>query len=229
MGTPTGLFFLREVGLSIPIALVLPHSLRCLVDFNSQPTEALYSLLVGDPLTPDQVLELELSRVIHSSIDSSVKVSMGVSNSTDGDDDDEEDYHEEGATQDASPVTPTQSEDQQAQTGHEGQSETTGDPDRVLTNHRPAIPSDGLLSTPELVKLFRNYKLRSAYGDSYGKILLPGEGGENTFGSREESGAVEVVRKGRDEPKWTCFTKYWKLTLVNLSVLIPAVRLISAH
>ncbi|KAF9515632.1 hypothetical protein BS47DRAFT_1371989 [Hydnum rufescens UP504] len=190
-------------------------------DFNSQPTEALYSLLVGDPLTPVQILELELSRVIHSSIDPSVKASMGVSNSTDGYDENEEDYNEEGAAQDASPTTPTRSEGQQAQTGHKGQSETTKDPDRVLTNHRPAVPSDGLLSTPELVKLFRNYKLRSAYGDSYAKIFVPSEGGENTFGSREASEAVQVVRKGRDEPKWTCFTEYWKLTLDYIFICDP--------
>lgn len=46
----------------------------CIVagDFNFTPTDAAYSLLVGDPLLPEQSATLEFSRVVHRSIDPSV-------------------------------------------------------------------------------------------------------------------------------------------------------------
>ncbi|KAH8120388.1 Endonuclease/exonuclease/phosphatase [Phellopilus nigrolimitatus] len=43
-------------------------------DFNFNPSDAAYSLLVGDPLTPQQAADIEASRVVHVSIDPSIPV-----------------------------------------------------------------------------------------------------------------------------------------------------------
>ena len=40
-----------------------------IVDFNFQPDDAAYSLLVGDPLLPEQSARLAQSRVVHVTID----------------------------------------------------------------------------------------------------------------------------------------------------------------
>jgi RNA exonuclease NGL2 len=42
------------------------------IDFNFAPDDASYSLLVGDPLLPDQEESLSASRVVHLSVDPSI-------------------------------------------------------------------------------------------------------------------------------------------------------------
>lgn len=194
-------------------------------DFNCQPTEALYSLLVGDPLTPLQISELETSHAIHFSIDPSINASLHLSNSKDDDDNDNEDEDEENEGA-AHPIS-AESKGMQIQTGHKEQSKTKEDPDRVLTNHRLAVPSDGLLDTSELVELFRGYNIRSAYGDGHAKVFAPSGEADNIFGVRQESDGVDTRRKGYDEPKWTSFTQFWRLTLVTNLSSVPTVRLMS--
>lgn len=51
----------------------LPYAIH--TDFNFQPDDPAYSMLVGDPLLPGQEARLELSRVVHVSIDPDVPVS----------------------------------------------------------------------------------------------------------------------------------------------------------
>ncbi|GBE78233.1 hypothetical protein SCP_0111160 [Sparassis crispa] len=43
-------------------------------DFNFQPDDPVYSLLVGDPLLPNQAARLDTSRVVHASIDPDVAI-----------------------------------------------------------------------------------------------------------------------------------------------------------
>lgn len=171
-------------------------------DFNSQPTEALYSLLVGDTLTPAQIHEIEYSQVVHVSIDPSIKSTAPVKN----DDDDE------GEGQG------TASNDKEKQ---------EEDPDKVFTNSRKAIPTDGLLSISELLELYGAHRRhwRSAYGEAHSTVLMAagGETRENTFGARaKDDPALAVVdgptRKGQDEPMWTSFTHFWRLTLVSTGI-----------
>ena len=50
----------------------LPDSTRTELDFNIEPTDPVYSLLVGDPLLPEQLAELAASRVVHRTIDSTI-------------------------------------------------------------------------------------------------------------------------------------------------------------
>lgn len=45
-------------------------------DFNFQPDDAAYSLLVGDALTPSQTASLDFYRVIHVSLDPSIPVTV---------------------------------------------------------------------------------------------------------------------------------------------------------
>lgn len=45
-----------------------------MTDFNFGPSDAAYSLLVGDPLSEQQIEDIEKSRVVHVTIDPSVPV-----------------------------------------------------------------------------------------------------------------------------------------------------------
>lgn len=98
------------------------------------------------------------------------------------------------------------------------------DPDRIITNSRPPLPSDGLASLSELQSLMSwvGEDVRSAYGEGYGKCK--GEEGkwyvdrkpEVQSGSgwlieelmevkekRKEGDWKERVRRGDFEPMWT--------------------------
>ncbi|PSS37564.1 hypothetical protein PHLCEN_2v580 [Hermanssonia centrifuga] len=54
-----------------------PKKFNSAVDFNFQPDDAAYSLLVGDALLPAQSASLQSSRVVHVTIDPTVLVSSG--------------------------------------------------------------------------------------------------------------------------------------------------------
>lgn len=89
------------------------------------------------------------------------------------------------------------------------------DPDRVIKNARPARPDDGLLEPNELVETFAQLPtLRSAY-DSWGLDDV-----ERTFGARVD---ISAGRRGRSEPMYTSYTRYWKVTL-GMSPLFSPVR-----
>ncbi|KAJ7786408.1 Endonuclease/exonuclease/phosphatase [Mycena metata] len=77
------------------------------------------------------------------------------------------------------------------------------DPDRVITNARPAVPTDGLLSDSELVSLFSSANVvRSAYDEGL-KMHTQDSPGLPTFGGRT----------GYYEPEYTSYTHYWKARL----------------
>ena len=57
----------------LPALWPLIAHLDCL-DFNFQPDDPAYSLLVGDPLLPTQKARIETSRVVHATIDPSIAV-----------------------------------------------------------------------------------------------------------------------------------------------------------
>ena len=109
-----------------------------------------------------------------------------------------------------------------------------GDPDRVLVNCRPArFPEDGLMSASELINLFTSLPLpplRSAYDSSYQSVLSASCDIDNdtrlkesvkTFSNRPRGGSTnaedrwDADKKGANEPMYTSFTHYWRLTLVN--------------
>ncbi|KAL5535579.1 NGL2 [Sanghuangporus sanghuang] len=103
-------------------------------DFNFNPSDAAYSLLVGDTLLPQQEADIKLSHVVHVSLDPTVSVSDPKRAATD-------DEEEEGA-----------------------EADPENDPDRVIKNARSASPDDGLLEPRELVEMFAQLPtLRSAY------------------------------------------------------------------
>lgn len=81
------------------------------------------------------------------------------------------------------------------------------DPDRIITNARLAISSDGLLTNTELANLYST-PVRSAYDEgmfSYRKL-----GGDVvTYGDR----VPLPSRRGINEPEWTSYTHYWKTVL----------------
>ena len=166
-------------------------------DFNSQPHEPLYSLLIGNPLTPKQTEDTLSSQVIHLSVDPSIKPS--------------------------SASTEKEDEEDEAGGGAEINKEQP-DPDRVFTNTRGALPEDGLTSVKELEKIFTSLPpLRSAYDEGYEKIF----GANDTSESAQEAERVfasrldqvdklqNFERKGMNEPMYTSFTHYWRLTLVR--------------
>ena len=107
------------------------------VDFNFNPSDATYSLLVGDSLTRAQEEDIKFSHVVHVSLDPSV------------------------------PTDPQRaSTDEEEEEGGEAQQDEENDPDRVIKNARKAVPEDGLLEPRELTELFASVPfLRSAYDE----------------------------------------------------------------
>lgn len=212
-------------------------------DFNSQPSEALYALLVGDTPSPSQIGDIEASRVVHASLDSSIKFEpnfSGVStaaiptstpNPTSS--------TTPGGNESSAPGVVGEQWDEQTEDNDDGEGEGEGegeggDPDRVLVNCRPArFPEDGLMSASELINLFTSLPLsplRSAYDSSYQSVLSascnidhsrrPKES-VKTFSNRPRGGSTnaedrwDADKKGANEPMYTSFTHYWRLTLVN--------------
>ena len=84
------------------------------------------------------------------------------------------------------------------------------DPDRNITNARPATDEDGLLDVPEIVEWFSTLpRLWSAYSEGLYqartlRTMIP------TYGSRVE---LPAGRQGADEPEYTSYTHYWKAVL----------------
>ena len=84
------------------------------------------------------------------------------------------------------------------------------DPDRIITNARPAIPEDGLLTIPDIVAWFSNLpRLRSAYSEGLRRAKDTGIELE-THGTRE---LLPADQNGYNEPEYTSYTFYWKSVL----------------
>ncbi|KAF8168012.1 Endonuclease/exonuclease/phosphatase [Crassisporium funariophilum] len=91
------------------------------------------------------------------------------------------------------------------------------DPDRVITQARPANPQDGLLTVHEIVSLYSTLpKLRSAYSDGLSEAQKLSKD-LATYGTR-----VPLLpnRHGRTEPEYTSYTHHWKSVLGALVFLI---------
>ncbi|KDQ12961.1 hypothetical protein BOTBODRAFT_34103 [Botryobasidium botryosum FD-172 SS1] len=163
-------------------------------DFNFQPTEPSYALVTGDELNPNQLSQLESSRLVHFSVDPSIPVTGKAV------------LDEEGG----------------GKVENDEKGEDDPDPDRVLTDSRRAIPEDGLLDDEELQSLFKaqagpggKNHLWSVYDRAMEGV---GEEADNVLGARED---LEPGRKGRYEPMWTNFTHFWRLTLDYIFILDP--------
>ncbi|KAJ6604734.1 Endonuclease/exonuclease/phosphatase [Mycena vulgaris] len=153
-------------------------------DFNFSPDDSGYSLLVGDQLNSEQRDRLQISRVVHVSIDPTVPPTIA------------------GA--------PAEDENEAV------------DPDRVITNARPAVPADGLLSDLELASLFSSANVvRSAYDEGLRQHRETSSDFQ-TFGDRL---SLPSTKKGSHEPEYTSYTHYWKTVLDYIFILTdrPAV------
>lgn len=81
------------------------------------------------------------------------------------------------------------------------------DPDRVITNARPATIADGLLTIQEIVAWFQKLpKLRSAYSEGLRHAKEVGID-ISTYGKGE---LLLDGRQGLNEPEYTSYTFYWK-------------------
>lgn len=140
-----------------------------LSDFNFQPNDAAYALIVGDPLSTEQSATLAFSRVVHRSIDPDV------------------------------PVTAPKAAEEE----NEGTGAAESDPDKIITNARPASSEDGLLSDEELQVLFqRSTRPVSAYDEGL-RSGNPDIREGLTFHSRQSLPASQL---GAFEPVWTSYT-----------------------
>lgn len=93
----------------------------------------------------------------------------------------------------------------------EGEGATTSDPDKVIKNARPAIKSDGLLSSEELSTLYETgVRQKSAYEEGQRLLFEASNPDVVRCGERLE---IPVGHKGAFEPEWTNYTFYWQLTL----------------
>ena len=100
------------------------------------------------------------------------------------------------------------------------------DPDRVITNSRPCIPSDGLLDIEELKDLYTYVGRISNLAPTH---LLDRESGMTPLRSIYDDvltllpdASIETVKtrmtqlegkKGGNEPVYTSYTHFWKSTL----------------
>lgn len=129
--------------------------------------------MVGDDILPDQENLIDISRVVHASVDPTITdVPAAAAGSDEGDE--------------------------------------AVDPDRVITNARPATQEDGLLSSAELLDFFAQLpRLRSTYDIGLCKYRTI-ENGIPTFGDRV---SLATARHGLYEPEYTSYTHYWQTTL----------------
>lgn len=179
--------------------------------------------------------------MIHVSIDPSVPAAPPTSISSAA-------FPTTTSTSTSSTETPTSSDNNTiadtANEEEEGEGQA-GDAWKALTNVRSPRESDGLLSIPEILRLFPvSTPLRSVYDSAYRDIveahpdqsITEKELGK-TFGARLAAAAAGITpqsenqfsgqtpvdnrepdlsRKGLNEPMYTSFTHYWRLTLVRL-------------
>ena len=82
---------------------------------------------------------------------------------------------------------------------------TETDPDRVITNARPALPEDGLLSDAELAHMLRQYDRPTSVYDEGQRMCCAASTLERelTFGDRVP---IPSGRRGAYEPNWTSYT-----------------------
>lgn len=184
-------------------------------DYNSQPQEITYRLLLGVPLTAGDYADLMRSTVIHQSVD---------------------------LLHDPNWTPPPQSEAQLNAKHHSVRSGQTitadeDDEDKVIKNCRAATTADGLASLEELQQLYaaatETGPIRSAYGEIGGRFaseegkwyvdrlgeaqgandpVLDAERLAQAIKARKESGSMEErVRRGDFEPMWTNCGYSWDL------------------
>jgi len=90
------------------------------------------------------------------------------------------------------------------------------DPDKIITNARPAMPSDGLLTTAELADLYAT-PVRSAYDEGLSKHRQT----TKDLVAYCDRVNLEPFRRGANEPEWTSYTHYWKTVLDYIFILDP--------
>jgi len=162
-------------------------------DFNDQPHSATYKLMTGEALTAHNCEELQISSVVHKSVDEA-REKRGTDDAEDEGEEEEEEEEEE-------------------------EQESEEKDDQMIKNCRRALPEDGLLSLGELIQLHDlsqprpqsssshdddsqqyighkpNAGLTSAYGANYGLLEESQEG--NFFGSSNRG------RERFDDTDWT--------------------------
>lgn len=208
--------------------VIQPHAAPHRPDFNSAPSDPLYALLVGEPLSPQQVANIDISTLVHTSIDPSVPITVGS-------------IRPSGA---ALKKMKRQAMNPSAYPppGPQPQAPVI-DPSEELVNARAAIPEDGLLSVEELSALFPGHLSSSSSGvpftsvyDSAFQTLLAqdtalhpdvrGKNGLNVFGNRprgdnnENYDSWDKSRKGANEPMYTNYTRKWHFTVVRLFIFL---------
>ncbi|CEQ38789.1 SPOSA6832_00265, partial [Sporobolomyces salmonicolor] len=184
-------------------------------DFNTQPEELTYRLLLGAPLPFHLISDLERSTCVHQSVDK---------------------LHDPSYEPPMPPEPEAKEGDEATATA---KADPSQDPDKVIKNSRPAMEVDGLATLEQLKKLYGYQEgagsgsgIRSAYGEAYG--LVKGEEDkwycarspevQTTNGSKvlptekekeERSRGTweERVRRGDFEPIYTNFTPLWRCTL----------------
>ncbi|GAA5922704.1 uncharacterized protein JCM15063_003398 [Sporobolomyces koalae] len=184
-------------------------------DFNTQPCELTYRLLLGSPLDPAQVAEFNHSACVHQSVDKFYDPTY----------------------EPPQPAVPEAKEGDGAQSEQE-------DPDKVIKNTRPATDDDGLADIEQIKQLY-GYKeggsgIRSAYGENYGLVkderskwycsrapeVQNGNDPEPKptaaeQAERERGTWEERVARGDFEPIYTNFTPLWRCTLDYVFLLRP--------
>ena len=115
------------------------------------------------------------------------------------------------------PITAMHAPTEEEEGGDIGENNT----DKIITNARPAKPTDGLLTTAELIELYAT-PVRSAYDEGLSEHRKS-TNDVVTYGDRE---SLQPSRRGANEPEWTSYTHYWKTVLGTRHYYIRLPRLI---
>lgn len=99
------------------------------------------------------------------------------------------------------------------------------DPDKVISNARPATTVDGLLSITELVEMFSQLpRLRSAYDEGLEQVAIANR--PRTFGHRV---FIPSPRRGQHEPEYTSYTHHWKTVLGDFDFALYGLEKLNGH
>lgn len=187
-------------------------------DFNFQPDDPAYSLLVGDPVLAAQEAELNESMVVHRTVDPSVPAfdALKAAEEKAKAADDQTNIAEDG----------TEAAEDEAKAGDDDDDGAATEPDRIpIKSARRAKEdgSDGLLIPDALREFYAKHcqPLKSAYD-----IGLAAHNSKQTGAATRTYGDRVALegRRGASEPEWTSYAHFWKLVLDYIFLIDPPNR-----
>jgi len=178
------------------------------VDYNTQPNEATYQLLVNphNPLPVEISQDIIDSRFVHKSLDKLYSLEFDTVSAVPSN----------SGTGTATPVV-NEKEDGEGEGEAEGEGELPDNDERSVAGTRDEQPSDGIATMEDLVRMAKEMLpdtgCQSAYEAGKWTSAAGATFNERDGFKRSFTGRVPDGMKGHAEPAYTCYTPLFKLTL----------------